>query len=158
MDTPTVNYVINPNSLSEYERQSYWARLLLGSHQDGSHLNIGRIDNCVIFLRFWCFLRMMVTYISSKNWWEGVEWCVYMSNVCIDFNYICKYPFFVLLKWLRVWMFSTLLKSMIEYGGISKNVSLQAGYGFRRSIHFWYVFINESTMSLLAERATNVPS
>jgi hypothetical protein len=47
VDTPTVNYVINPNSLSEYERQSYWARLLLGSHQDGSHLKIGRIDNCL---------------------------------------------------------------------------------------------------------------
>jgi hypothetical protein len=47
---------------------------------------------------------------------------------------------------------------MIEYGGISKNVSLQARYGFRRSINFLYVFINESTMSLLAESVTNLPS
>ena len=54
--------------------------------------------------------------------------------------------------------FLLLFKSMIEYGDISKNVSLQAGYGLRRSINFWYVFMIESTMSLLAESITNLPS
>ena len=62
------------------------------------------------------------------------------------------------LNYLGSECFLLLLKSMIEYGGISKNVSLQAGYGFRRSINFGYVFISESTMFLLAESATNLPS
>ena len=59
-----------------------------------------------------------------------------MTNMFIDLIIFVSISSSSFLNDLGSECFLLLLKSMIEYGGISKNVSLQAGYGFRRSIHF----------------------
>jgi hypothetical protein len=42
-------------------------------------------------------------------------------------------------------MFLYLLNSSIEYGGTSRKVNVQAGYGLSSSINFWYLSSSELT-------------